>query len=94
MLDGALLGGCTGAISKKKNAHTVWRILHENSERPPLSGIHRSQQYHRRLHPGPARSIWTYLSSYIRVIVINTIIIIINVSLTISSGNIMLAVSC
>ena len=26
-----------------------------------------SQQYHRRLHPGPARSTWTYLSSYIRI---------------------------
>ena len=64
---GSYLRGCTGAISKKKSAHAVWRILHENSETPPSSGIHRSQQYHHRLHPGPARLTWTYLSSYIRI---------------------------
>ena len=27
----------------------------------------RSQWYHRRLHPGPARPTWTYNSSYIRI---------------------------
>ena len=64
---GSYLSGCTAAISKKKSAHAVWRILPENSERPPSSGIHRSQQYHRRLNPGPARSTWTYISSYITI---------------------------
>ena len=64
---GSYLRGCTGAISKKKSAHAFWSILHENSETPPSSGIHRSQQYHHRLHPGPARLTWTYLASYIRI---------------------------